>query len=114
MPKPDREARVHRAKALGRIAYRNIVNSCDVEGFVTFEGEDKHLRNFDDDGFSMVLVEPFRAAARPTEYSSLLIRYRHSKVLEIRWDKTGQFKVLRYEPGDWERILHSWPEPIPF
>jgi hypothetical protein len=37
-----------------------------------------------------------------------------SKVLEIRWNKTDQFKLLRYEPGDWERILHKWPEPIPF
>lgn len=113
MPKPDREARLYRAKALGRIAYRAIVNSCDIEGVVTFDDEDKHLRTFNEGGFIIELAEPFRAAALPTEYSSLLIRYRHSKVLEIRWDKTGLFKVLRYEPGDWERTLLDWPEPIP-
>jgi len=28
------------------------------------------------------------------------------KVLEIRWDHTGCFKVIVFKPGDWERTLH--------
>jgi hypothetical protein len=35
-------------------------------------------------------------------------------VLEIRWDNTGSFKVVAYEPGDWERELLDWPERVPF
>lgn len=101
-------------RALGRIAYRIIINSCEIEGVVTWDGEVKSLRNFDEDNLRIEVVEPFRAAALPTEYSCLLIRHPNSKVLEIRWDKAGQFKVIRYEPGGWERTLLDWPEPVPF
>lgn len=110
----ERVARLQRVKALGRIAYRIISESSDIEGVVTWDGEEKHLRNFDEDGIHIELVQPFRAAALPTEYSSPIVRHQNSKILEIRWDKAGQFKVVRYEPGDWERALRDYPAPIPF
>jgi hypothetical protein len=114
MPNPDREARLQHVKVRGRIAYRVVINSSEIEGVVTWDGEEKALRNFEEDSLRIELFEPFRTTALPMEYSGLLIRYRHSKVMEIRWDKSGLFKVLRYEPGDWERILFDWPEPVPF
>ncbi len=110
----EREARLQRVKALGRIAYSIVIHSSDISGNVNWDGEEKHLRKFDEDDLCIELFEPFRVTARPTEHSILIIRYPHSKVLEIRWNKTGLFKVMRYEPGDWERILFDWPEPIPF
>jgi hypothetical protein len=81
---------------------------------LTFDGEDKHLSKFDEDGLCMELLQPFRAGALPTEYSEIEIRYRGRRVFGIRWDKADHFKVHRYEPGDWEITLIGWPEPIPF
>ena len=92
MSKFDREARLNRTKALGRLAYR-FLRSSEVEGTINCDGEDKHLSRFDDDGLSMELLQPFRADALPTEYSEIEIRDRGSKVLAIRWDKGGHFKV---------------------
>lgn len=114
MNKQEREAKLLRVKALGRIAYRSVKAYGEIGGVMTFDGEQKQLREFGEDRLHIELLEPFRAAALPTEWSSLLIRYSNSKVLEVTWDKADQFKLLRYEPGDWERILHNWPEPIPF
>lgn len=42
------------------------------------------------------------------------LRLHGAKVFEIRWDKTGFFKIVHYEPGDWERTLRAWPAPVPF
>jgi hypothetical protein len=113
MNRQEREARLQRVKALGRIAYRNVKHCGEIGGVITLDGDQKHFREFEEDGLRIELVEPFRAAALSVEWSSLLIRYLNSKVLEIRWDKGGTFKVVRYEPGTWERILFDWPEPIP-
>jgi hypothetical protein len=103
---PEREARLHRAKVLGRIAYVRL-RSSKIEGMLTYDREEKHLRKFDFDGLYMELLETFRASAQPTEYSSIEIRHGRLKVLEIRWDKTGYFKVRVFKPGDWERTLRG-------
>jgi len=102
----EREARLHRAKALGRIAYV-ILRASKIEGMLTFDGEDKHLRQFKDGALYMDLLIPFRPHAPPTEYSSIEIRYGRPKVLEIRWDTASLFKIVVFKPGDWERTLRG-------
>jgi hypothetical protein len=113
MAKIEREARLQRAKVVGRIAYR-LLRSCEIEGVLTYDGEEKHLQKCDDDGLDMELIEPFRPYALVTEFSRIQIRVGGRKVFEIRWDSANNFKVVLYEPGDWERELLNWPEPIPF
>jgi len=113
MAKIEREARLHRAKVLGRIAYR-ILRSSEIEGVLTYDGEEKHLQKNDDDGLDMELIVPFRPDALATEFSRIQIRVGARKVFEIRWDSANNFKVVLYELGDWERELLDWPEPIPF
>ena len=113
MSKADREARLRHAKALGRVAYR-FLRASETEGTLNFDGEDKHLSKYDDDGLSLELLQPFRPNALPTEYSEIQIFYGGRKVFDIRWDKVDHFKVRLYQPGDWELTLLDWPEPIPF
>ena len=67
----------------------------------------KHLRQFQDGALYMELLIPFRPTPQATEYSSIEIRHGRLKVLEIRWDKTGYFKVRVFKPGDWERTLRG-------
>jgi hypothetical protein len=35
-------------------------------------------------------------------------------VFEIRWDRSGSFKVIHFERGEWEMGLNDIPWPIPF
>jgi hypothetical protein len=102
-----REARLQRAKVLGRIAYKHL-RCCEIEGTLFYEGEEKHLHTLDDDGLAAELIVPFRPHATSTEFSRIQIRADGRKVFEIR------FRVVTYEPGAWERTLLNWPEPIPF
>jgi hypothetical protein len=104
MLKAEREARLEQAKALGRMAYQ-LLRASKIEGMLTCDGEDKHLRQVNYDWLRMDLLEPFRAGAQPTEFSSIVIREARLKVLEIRWDKAGLFRILVFKPGDWERTL---------
>jgi hypothetical protein len=97
MLKPEREARLQRAMALGRIAYA-ILRASKIEGMLTYDGEDKHLRQFQDGALYMELLIPFRPTAQPTEYSSIEIRHGRLKVFEIRWNKDGQFKIVVFKP----------------
>lgn len=60
------------------------------------------------------LAAPFRPYARPHEFSRLRIRVQGEKVFEIRRHKAGGFKVVHYDPGDWERTLRAWPALISF
>ena len=113
MKRTDREARLERAKAIGRIAYIHV-RDAEIIGNIPFDGEEKRLLQLEEDGIAIDLAAPFRAYARPDEFSLLWIGVHGEKVFEIRWDKTGYFKVVVYKPGDWERALHGWPEPIPF
>ena len=113
MNRTDREARLQRAKVLGRIAYRHLQFQ-EIEGVLDFDGEDKHLRTFDEDGLAGELVVPFRPDALPTEFSRIQIRDGGRRAFDIRWDGARNFRVVTYEPGDWELTLLDWPEPIPF
>jgi hypothetical protein len=106
MLKSDREARLQRAKALGRIAYV-LLRASKIEGVLEYDGEDKYLRKFDYDWLFIELLTPFRAGAQPTEYSSIEIRHGRLKVFEIRWDKAGSFKIVTFKPGEWERTLRA-------
>jgi hypothetical protein len=64
MSKADREARLQHVKALGRVAYR-FLRTSEIEGVLNFDGEEKHLSKFDEDGLCMELLQPFRAGALP-------------------------------------------------
>ena len=81
MLKAEREARLERVKALGRVAYR-ILNSSEIEGMFNYDGEEKHLYEFEDDGLFIEMV-PFRLDASPNEFSRIVIRQGRHKVLQI-------------------------------
>jgi hypothetical protein len=112
MQRADREARLERAKAIGRIAYLHV-RGADIFGNISVDGEEKRLRELEEDGLAIDLAAPFRAYARPAEFSRLRIRVQGEKVFEVRWDKAGGFKVVHYDQGDWKRTLRGWPAPIP-
>ena len=113
MQKAKREARLNRARELGRLAYR-ILRSSEIEGVLDYDGELKHLRIFEEDGLYMEMVEPFRSDSRPDELSRIVIREGRHKVFQIQWCTNDYFTVSFFEPGDWERTLRDWPPPIPF
>jgi hypothetical protein len=112
MLKPEREARLQRAKELGRIAYRTL-RSSEIEGVFDYDGEKKQLRIFEEDGLYMEMVEPFRDAC-PNEFSRIVIRKGRHRVFQIQWSKSGDFTLAFFEPGDWEWTVRDWPPPIPF
>ena len=113
MSKSERDEKLQKAKILGRIAYR-ILRSSDIEGVLTYDGEEKYLRTFKEDELSAELVMPFRPQALSTEFSRIQVRSGGRKVFEIRWDGADHFQVVVFERGDWELMLLDWPEPIPF
>lgn len=104
MNRADREARLERAKQIGRRAYRILI-ACDIEGLITHEGEEKYFRTIEEGDVSGEMLVPTRSQAAPTEFSEIIIRDGGRKVLEIRWDAAQSFRVVFYEPGDWQRIL---------
>lgn len=71
------------------------------------------MRVLEDGELSAELLEPYRPMALPTECSQIQIRFDGRKVLDIRWDRTGSFKAVHFEPGGWERVLIRLIEPIP-
>jgi hypothetical protein len=109
----DRAARIERVKALGRVAYRHL-RQADIAGVITVEGEEKYLRQRDEGSLCIDLLEPHPRSTDPTDFSELELRAHGRKVLVIRWDSTGFFKAVTYEPGPWERELLDWPDPVPF
>lgn len=113
MRRADREDRLQAIKVLGRIAHRRLKDA-DLVGVLTVEGEDKYLRLIEDGSLSINLLTPHRTSTLRTEFSEIEIRSDGRKVFCIRWDSTGYFKDVSYEPGDWEQALRDWPEPIPF
>lgn len=98
---------------IGRIAYRHLKDA-EVVGNIDIGDEEKQVRILEEDGLSAELIAPFRAWARPTEYSQIQIRIDGRKVFDIRWDSTGSFKAIHFEPGEWEIDLNDIPGPIPF
>jgi hypothetical protein len=106
--KADRQARLQRAKAIGRIAYRR---ACDakIEGFIELEGERKLIRDFKHGRLSIAF---YAAAGEPPfddDFSQLRLRYAGRKVFEIHWNAAGSFKVVTFEPGDWEIAIADQP-----
>ncbi|WFU44104.1 hypothetical protein QA640_17625 [Bradyrhizobium sp. CB82] len=99
----DRQARLTRAKQLGRLAY-DVLRFEDLVGIIEIEGEDKYLREFAHQGLSGSLLTP-RSPMRPDEFSRIQIRHLGRKVLELRWSKAGDFRLVTYEPGEWEELL---------
>jgi hypothetical protein len=53
------------------------------------------------------LHEPFRPTALATEFSRLRVRFAGTKVLELRWCAAGTFNVVKFERGEWERLLST-------
>jgi hypothetical protein len=107
----DRQARLERAKAIGRVAYVHVRHA-KISGNIPVDGEEKQLRELSRGGVAIELCYPWRPTARSSEFSRLRILVYGAKVFEIRWDKDGRFKVLHYDPDDWERTLRAWPAPI--
>lgn len=102
----DRQARLNRAKELGRLAY-NVLRFEGLVGIIEIEGEDKYLREFDHRrrfGLSGSYVAPSRPE-RTHEFSRIQVRHLGRKVLDLRWSKAGDFQLVAYEPGDWEEQL---------
>lgn len=99
----DRQARLKRAKELGRLAY-GMLRFEDLVGIIAVEGEDKYLREFDRRGLSCSYVTPSKSG-RPYEFSRIQVRHLGRKVLELRWSKAGEFQLVAYEPGEWEELL---------
>ena len=50
----------------------------------------------------------------PIRRSDGLLRAHGRKVLVIRWDGSGFFMVVTFEPGFWEQEPWDWPKPEPF
>ncbi|SFO26057.1 hypothetical protein SAMN05216330_102446 [Bradyrhizobium sp. Ghvi] len=99
----DRQARLKRAKELGRLAF-DVLRFEELVGNMTVEGEQKQFREFAERGLSGSLLTPFRPM-RLDEFSRIQIRHLGHKVLNIRWSKAGDFQLLTYEPGEWEELL---------
>jgi hypothetical protein len=91
----DREQRLHKAKAIGRIAYR-IARAASLVGVRDIEGEEKNLREFRGGLLFIDLHEPSRLAV-DAEFSWLRISYNGKKVFEIRWDGPSSLNILLFE-----------------
>ncbi len=59
-------------------------------------------------------LTPHPRSVDPPDFSEIELRAHGRKVLVIRWDRAGSFKAAHFEPGEWERVLLDWPEPIRF
>lgn len=106
----DRQARIERAKEIGRLAYRLMIGQ-DVCGVVTVDQQEKHLRAYERGSLAVQFYEPFRAHALPTEFSRIVIRYSGRRVFEIRWTEARDFKALAFEPdAEWEEALKAESE----
>ena len=110
MNKLDREARQERAKAIGRIAYR-LARAAKIEGFIEIEDGRKFVREWHRGYLTIALYAAANATPRDTDFSQLRVHYAGRKVFAIRWNVAGDFKIVTFEPGDWEQSLRAWPMP---
>ncbi|MGY3233369.1 hypothetical protein ACVMAJ_000259 [Bradyrhizobium sp. USDA 4448] len=101
----DRQARLTRAKELGRLAF-DALRFEELGGIITLEDEQKQFREFSQRGLSGSLLTPFRPR-RLNEFSRIQIRHLGHKVLDLRWSKAGDFRMVTFEPGDWEELLQQ-------
>jgi hypothetical protein len=101
----DRRARTERAKELGRAAYR-LGRDGEIFGNLPVEGEDKQLREYRRGRIYVELWQPWRSDALETEFSRLRVNYSGTRV-ELRWSRAGKFNMVKFERGEWERLLSS-------
>ncbi|WP_027568428.1 hypothetical protein [Bradyrhizobium sp. URHA0013] len=101
----DRQARLKRAKELARPAF-DVLRFEQLVGNISVEGEQKQLREFAQRGLSGSLLVLFRLT-RLDEFSRLQVRHLGRRVLEIRWSKASDVKLIAYEPGEWEELLEQ-------
>ena len=87
----DREERLHRAKAIGGIAYR-IARAANLMGVREIEGAQKHLREFRGGLLFIDLYEPSRLPV-DAEFSRLRLSHNGKKVFEIRWDGPNSLNI---------------------
>jgi hypothetical protein len=98
------EARLQRAKAIGRAAYR-LVRDAPIGGYIEIESGRKLARDY---RRGSLAIELYAAAGQQPcdgEFSQLRIRCAGRKVFVIRWSVAGAFKIVAFEPGDWQRDL---------
>lgn len=107
----DSEEKLHRAKAIGRIAYR-IARTANLAGVQQIDGKEKHFRELRRGLLVIDLYEPFRLAG-DAEFSRLRISYDGKKVFETRWDIIGTFNVILFEEAaEWIGSIARAADPF--
>lgn len=96
--------RSEQAKALGRAAYR-LARDGTISGNIEIEGEEKRVTDFQRGRLSIELAAPWRANAYEFEWSRLRVSWDGARVMELRWDRVGSFRVVQISEGDWQDAL---------
>lgn len=104
MSRGERAARVERAKHLGRAAYR-LARAGDIVGNCELDGEEKRVTEHRGGRLTIELAAPLRADAYEFEWSRLRVMWDGARVLELRWDRVGSFRVLQISDGEWQETL---------
>lgn len=99
-----RAERVERAKALGRAAFA-LARNGTIIGNIEIDGEEKRITDFQHGRFPIELAAPWRADAFEFEWSRLRVSWDGTRVLELRWDRVGSFKVVQISGGEWQETL---------
>lgn len=99
-----RQARIECAKALGRAAYR-LARDGTIIGNIEIEDEEKRLTEFSRGRLTIELAAPWREDAYEFEWSRLRVNWDGARVLELRWDRVGSFKVVQISEGEWQDAL---------
>jgi hypothetical protein len=74
MQKPNREAKLQRAKPIGRIAYR-YARDATIIGFIEVEGERKFVREFVHGAMSIEFYEAAGRAPCDSDFSQLRVHH---------------------------------------
>ena len=104
MPAGDRTAKLEEAKAIGRAAYR-LVRQAKIEGYIEVDDGRKLIREWERGYLSIKLHAAASVIPDPEEFSQLRVHHAGRKVLDIRWNEAGVFKVVVLERGEWEQSL---------
>ncbi|MEH2492921.1 hypothetical protein V1280_008860 [Bradyrhizobium sp. AZCC 2230] len=103
MASSTRAARVERAKALGRAAYR-LARSATIAGNLEVRARKQPIEYRRGLMFTE-LWEPWRSSAFETEFSRLRVTYAGEQVLELRWNRANNFSVVLFKLGGWKTAL---------
>ena len=104
MMRPDREARLCRAKAIGRVAYR-MVRAQRIQGYVDLDDGRKCRREYNCGSLRIDLYEAAHRTPHWSDFSQLSVKQAGRKVFVIRSNSGGAFKIVKFEGGDWESAL---------